>query len=390
MENPLAHLPESFWDAADPCLLFHPDHPPKDLPSLRDWLAEHPKLQRHVLFRTSGSEGQAKFVALSKDALLIAAQAANAHLQASQSDRWLKALPAFHVGGFGILARAYLGNNEVITMTERWEPRKFLNRLVNDRITLTSLVPTQLYDLAQLEQRAPDLLKAVLLGGAALPSDLESRARALGWPLLKTYGFTEAGSQVATQPIEADVKAPLAVLPHWRVKTDADSCLQIAGPALFSGYLLVEEDEFRFDTSPIQEGWFTTTDRVELTPLADGSSHLTFIERQSQRLKIKGELVSLTEVREALTKAAEIMEIDPRWLTIVAVAHPRDGQSLVLVAEAALSLDKVERVREIYEVSVPGHWRFSAHAIVPSIPRSALGKLLEKPLSELVSDHSIT
>src|SRR5947209_7140162 len=103
-----------------------------------------PPLRRHVFVATSGTTGDVKLVALSKDAILASAAAVNVRLGAGRDDVWCCVLPTFHVGGLGIHARAYLSGARVVTM--RWDPQAF----VRAGSTLASLVPAQVHDLVRL------------------------------------------------------------------------------------------------------------------------------------------------------------------------------------------------------------------------------------------------
>ncbi|HEX7260708.1 MAG TPA: hypothetical protein VF258_02745, partial [Luteolibacter sp.] len=61
-----------------------------------------PELTGHALFKTSGSSGNPKWIALSKPALLVSAAAVNRHLAVNTNSCWGLALPLDHVGGFGV------------------------------------------------------------------------------------------------------------------------------------------------------------------------------------------------------------------------------------------------------------------------------------------------
>ena len=75
-----------------------------------------------------------------------------------------------------------------------------------------SLVPTQLWRL--LNDGAALSLKAVLLGGAAIPVELTERARGQGVRTYCGYGLTEFASTVCAK--EADGAADERALPLWR------------------------------------------------------------------------------------------------------------------------------------------------------------------------------
>ena len=85
--------------------------------------------QGWCLFQTSGTEGQRKWVGLTKAAMLVSARAVNAHFAVTTADRWLLALPLWHVGGFGILARAFTADVPVETLSGKWDVKAFASFL---------------------------------------------------------------------------------------------------------------------------------------------------------------------------------------------------------------------------------------------------------------------
>src|SRR5207244_12310235 len=101
-------------------------------------------LPGHVLVATSGTTGDVKLVALSKEAILASAAAVNTRLGARRGDVWCCVLPTFHVGGLGIHARAHLTGSRVIGMA--WDPHAF----ARTEATLASLVSAQVHDLVRL------------------------------------------------------------------------------------------------------------------------------------------------------------------------------------------------------------------------------------------------
>lgn len=155
-----------------------------------------------VLFKTSGSTGAPKWVALSRHALQVSAQAVNAHLEVAGDACWGLALPLHHVGGFGVMARANQAGCGLAAFTQRWQAADFANWLEQQGVTHSALVPTQVHDLVAAGLSAPNSLRAVVVGGGQLAPSLGQAARDLGWPVLASYGMTEAGSQIATQGLE--------------------------------------------------------------------------------------------------------------------------------------------------------------------------------------------
>lgn len=357
-------------------------------------------LDEAVVFATSGSSGEPKFVVHDRASIRASADAVNAHLAATSGDVWLRALPGFHVGGFAIRERAAAAGCRFEEWDARWDPLAFVDVVTERAVTLTSLVPTQVHDLVAARLRSPRLLRAVVVGGARLESGLARAARALGWPVLASYGATEAGSQVATQPLEAALlresaslpdPAPFRLLPGWEARTDEEAGLSIRGPALFRGYLVEASPPtgWRLECPFADGGWFRTSDRAQL--VVDGTGRavaLREVSRADTCVKILGEIVALESVEDDL--AGALVGWVPRpALVVLAVPDERSGHRLVAVIEAgeqaAGSRSTEARIGEAigrFNDGTPGFRRIAEGWALESLPRSPIGKVLRPALAE--------
>ncbi len=347
----------AFWNDPAP---FAAGNPPTDIPELNG----------HVLFETSGSTGAPKWIALSKDALLASAAAVNAHLEVTASSCWGLALPAHHVGGFGVAARAFAAGCAFREFGKRWNAVEFTRWLGENRVSHTSLVPTQVHDLVTAEMRAPASLIAIVVGGGRLDEKTGQAARGLGWPVLASYGMTEAASQIATQTLDSPAgiyqPAPIPLLPIWRAALSPEGKLRIAGPALFSGMLIRENGAWVF--KPRKSEWHQTEDRVlvenlNLTPLGRGDSWV----------KVLGELVDPEEIERELVSLSEGM-LAPGSFIIAAIPDARAEHALVPAFDAAVDPALIKRILHAYQESAPGFRRLKPAVVLEDFPKSPLGK----------------
>lgn len=336
-----------------------------------------PELAGKVLFATSGSSGRPKWIALTKDALLLSAAAVNAHLGVDEDSVWGLALPWHHVGGFGVLARAHEATCRCATFGLRWNPECFRKFLMENGVTHCSLVPTQVHDLVSAGIVAPTKLRAVVVGGGRLTEESGRAARALGWPVLASYGMTEAGSQIATQGLDSLESlyrpAPIPVLPHWQVRTADDGRLEISGPALFDGMLEESGAVWRYQART--EEWYATNDRVLVS--ADG---LTPLGRVDAVVKVLGELVDPERVGEELLERAG-HRLRAESCAVVAISDERAGHRLVPVFDKTVSHEIARAVLDSYHTNAPGFRRLDSPVWVENLPRSPLGKLLREKLT---------
>ncbi|MEO8380998.1 MAG: AMP-binding protein [Acidobacteriota bacterium] len=300
-------------------------------------------LPAHVWLATSGTSGVLKLTALSKRALLASAAAVNRHLQSNADDVWCNVLPTFHVGGLGIHARAFLSGAQIVSTLE-------------EGATLASLVPAQVNDLVRARRTSPAGLRAVVVGGGALSEDLYRDGRALGWPLLPSYGMTECCSQVATARPESP---ELVLLDHVEARVEPDGRLALRSEALLTGY--ATEAGF---VDPKRDGWFITEDVGSVA-----GRNLRVEGRRGDFVKIGGESVDLSRldrILAALHADAAVMAVPDERLGHVIALAVASGDADALVAAFNARVFPFERARSIVRVA--------------EIPRTPLGKIMRARL----------
>lgn len=316
----------------------------------------------HVWLSTSGSITK-KWVAISKKAMLHSAEAVNQHFNISSDDRWGLALPFFHVGGLSIHARAFLSHTPIATFKhDRWDAFHFIEFLKDEQVTITSLVSTQLYDLIKRKIHAPKTLRVAIIGGGALSEHLYSQAKALGWPVVPTYGMTECSSQIATGNVD---QPELKILPHITYRLDDHDRLEIKSEALLTGYLTPKWEW----QDPKQNGFLKTDDIVSL----DGSI-LRFLGRKNDMIKIGGEKVFLQPLLD---------RFESFYPEGTLLALPDDRLDYIIVACVTSPIDitpfnatvmPFERIRRVYHL--------------PLLPRTALGKIDRNKLLTNLTQHN--
>ncbi|MCU0748000.1 MAG: AMP-binding protein [Akkermansiaceae bacterium] len=341
-----------------------------------------PELRHHVLFETSGSTGRPKWIALSKSALLASAAAVNQHLAVRETSRWGLALPVHHVGGFGVAARAHAAACGFHEFGQRWDAWKFQQWLGENDVSHTSLVPTQVHDLVAADLPPPSSLRAIVVGGGHLPVATGRAARKLGWPVLASYGMTEAGSQIATQPLDAIQHpyhpAPIPLLPIWQAEISVRETLRISGPALFSG-VLIQDPSWTFIPRP--SPWHDTDDRVRLE-----NDQLTPLGRADSRVKVLGELIDPEAIERDLIQNSN-GAIAPGRLVIVAVPDDRMEHALVPVVDAAIDSPFIHSILADHNANSPGFLRLRPAVVLADFPRSPLGKPLRGEIAAILSHH---
>jgi O-succinylbenzoic acid--CoA ligase len=331
----------------------------------------------HILIKTSGSTNKAKWVALSKEAILSSATAVNKHLNVTSKDKWLIPIPIFHIGGLSILARAFLSESKYNFFDQKWDPVAFKNAIENSDSTLTSLVPTQIFDIVESHLTSPKSLRVVLVGGGKLSEELYFKARKLGWPLLPTYGMTECASQIATAEIESldkDIYPNLKVLSHIHLNFNLEGYICIKSPSLFTALVSFQHEDFLL--APRIKEEFITEDRGKW---ADSTGSCIFISgRSGDRVKIKGHLVDKEEINLKFKD-----QFGQNFYEIISVPKDREENILVLIT-SHFNIDQVETHVSTFNNGLPNYEKIKQVYFIKNIPRTAIGKLKREELNKLL------
>ena len=291
-----------------------------------------------VAVLTSGTAGRPKVALLSHAALAASAAAWSAALPPATG--WLLCLGLAHVAGLGVAWRS-IGAGVPLRIVPEFDPGAVLGALREGQVSHVSLVPTQLARLLDMvdnagrtpadpgttravagvgarQSSAP--LRAVLLGGAPIPPSLVVRALAAGWPVVPTYGLTEAASgvtalatsEVASHPGSAGRPLPGVALRIAVPAPDGSGEIQVRTPAAFSGYLARPEATAAAFTL---DGWLRTGDAGTL----DAEGFLQVLDRRDDLLVSGGENVVPAEVEAAIeahpaiAEAGGVGRADPTW-----------------------------------------------------------------------------
>lgn len=299
--------------------LFDLTEPPADLrpPPTARWTLADPA----TLVFTSGSTGEPKAALHTLGNHVASARGVIAFFGLGPGDRWLLDLPLYHVGGLAVLVRCVLAGAAVVL------PGGPLGETIaQQRVTHASFVATQ---LLRALRDAPDALaglKAILLGGSALPPALLDDAHARGLPVHPSYGMTEMASTVTATPPGA-TRAMLAtsgvVLPGRELRLADDGEVLVRGETLFAGYLEGASVE-----RPDRGGWFPTGD-LGVWEEAGGERMLEVVGRKDHLFISGGENVQPEEVEAALGRLDGV-----RRAVVVPVADGEFGQRPVAFVDA--------------------------------------------------------
>lgn len=318
-----------------------------------------------------------KLIALSQKSVLNSAKRFNDYFKAGKEDHWGLVLPEFHVAGLGVYARAHLAGSEVFKAD--WRSEEIADWIKNNKISYISMVPAQVFDLVQNKIKSPVQIKKIFVGAGALNADLKLSAQELGWPIIETYGMTETCSMIAVKPAH-----DFYVMPAVEVGNQSGS-LSIKCDSLLTASLQKKADKI-FIEKFATDSWYQTQDSVELQE-SQGGIILKFLGRAGDYIKILGEGVSLSELRDKLMQLLLAQKYNVDSFALLAIGDARSENKLILAVENSVEIGRADVVIDLFNKTSRPYERIAQPVLVKRIPRTELGKLKSDELKRIVESE---
>ena len=295
-------------------------------------LSEALRQGRNVAIKTSGSSGIPKEILLPASALIFSARNSNKHLGAKPGERWSLLLSPTHTAGLNVLVRSIELGTEPVT--------------VEQSADYSAIVPTQLYRALSEDSKLLNHLrncKKVLVGGAAIDTELLEKANAAGINCVTTYGMTETCGGCVYDGI---------ALPGVEIRIN--ETIEIKGPMLAK--------------VPTKDGFFVTQD---LGYLKDGKLYVT--GRADDVIISGGKNISLSAIETWLnsefeSEFAAVGSPDVEW-----------GTALILATTTQIPDAEIQsRLSEAFGIKAKSIVRLKTipKTALSKVDRAALGKLL--------------
>lgn len=327
-----------------------------------------------ALVYTSGTTGVSKGAMLTHDNFASNAVNLLACWRISERDRFLLALPLFHVHALGNGLHAWLASGCRMRLLERFEHAKAAAEFLDFRPTLFFGVPT-IY--VRLLETPPDVaremgaaMRLFVSGSAPLPAQVHREfERLFGHTILERYGMTETLMNISN-PYVGERRPGTVGFPLPGVSAKiVDGEVYLKGPNVFAGYWRRPEAT----AAAFTDGWFRTGDIAARSE--DGYYELQ--GRKSDLIISGGFNIYPREIEELLLEQPEVVEA-----AVVGVEDRVRGEVPVAYVVGANGLDEaaLEAVcrTKLASFKVP-----RAFVRVDTLPRTALGKvqkhLLPKP-----------
>jgi len=326
---------------------------------------------------TSGTTGTSKGAVLTHNNFAANATGLLSAWQITSADRFLLALPLFHVHALGNGLHCWLASGCRMRLLERFKHEKAAEEFLDFQPTLFFGVPAIYVRLLDIPiEQAREIgarMRLFVSGSAPLPAQIfeEFRAR-FGHNILERYGMSETLMNIGN-PYVGDRQPGSVGLPmpgvsvrlldeNGRPVADGQTGeIYLNGPNIFAGYWKRDEAT----CAAFLDGYFRTGDLAVRAP--DG--YYTLCGRRSDLIISGGFNIYPREIEEFLEEQDEIAEA-----AVAAVPDRVRGEVPVAYIVVAREIDLAEletRCREkLASFKVPREF-----IVVDKLPRNALGKV---------------
>jgi O-succinylbenzoic acid--CoA ligase len=297
-----------------------------------------------------------------------------------EKDKWLAALPIFHVSGLSILIRSVVYGMPVYLLG-KFNEEVVQEAIMKRGVTIVSVVTVMLQKLMRQlsEHRYPAAFRCMLLGGGPAPKVLLEIAKEKNVPVFQSFGMTETASQIITLgAAEALKKLGSAGKPLFPAQLKINNAgedgvgeILVKGPMITAGYYKKEEA----NSKAFRDGWLATGD----LGYTDDEGFLYVVDRRKDLIISGGENVYPSEIESVLTDMEGIKEAgvtgkeDPKWGKVPVAFVVKDKEQLTEAdvwnyAKTTLA-----------DFKVPSKVYF-----VEELPRNASNKLVRTQLLNLI------
>ena len=314
-----------------------------------------------------------------------------ANFELPESPRYLLIPPMSHVAGTNVLPTLIKGGT--VHLMNGFDPAKVLERIEQEQINFTLLVPTMVYallDHPDLNTRDTSSLEYVLYGASPMSEHrLREGLERIGPVFGQLYGQTEcypvsvlskADHQnpelllSCGKPVESvDVRILDPLGEEAAIGEPGELCVR--GRGAMRGYWQRED----LTAQTIVDGWIHTGDIAKM----DDQGYLYIVDRKKDMIISGGFNVFPREVEDALTthpavaQAAVFGVPDEKWGEKVTAA---------VILKSGHAADSAELIAHVKELK--GSVQAPKEILFPeAMPQTAVGKINKRALRDLATDN---
>lgn len=324
-----------------------------------------------AIIYTSGTTGASKGAVLTHNNFLANTVNLLSCWHITERDRFLLALPLFHVHGLGNGLHCWLASGCRMRLLERFDHRTATSELLDFRPTLLFGVPTvyvRLLETPVAEARQIGAaLRLCVSGSAPLPAEVLNGFRErFGQTILERYGMTETLMTLSNPYIgerrPGTVGFPLPGIAVRIIDADGRDAdegeLLVRGPTVFAGYWRRPDAS----ATAFTDGWFRTGDIASRA----GDGYYTLRGRKSDLIISGGFNIYPREIEELLLEQPGV-----RDAAVCGLPDPLRGEIPVAFIVGDFDPGVLEQACRDQLASFKVPRRFVR---VATIPRTVLGK----------------
>ncbi len=333
---------------------------------------------------TSGTTGLPKGVVHTHNTSIWAILTISVNSHYREDDRFLGALPMFHVGALTPCAiNIYQGATSVIMRS--FEPLLAWQLLEREKVTVGLMVPAMLNFMLQVpgfEKFDHSSLRWIMTGAAPVPVTLTQRYMELGIGIRQVYGLTESCGPACLMDTEDALRKPDSTGKSFfhtdvRVVNEAgeDCAPGEPGEVLLAGAHMMREYWNRPEATAeaMVDGWLHTGDVATM----DEEGFVSIQDRIKDMIISGGENVYPAEVEGVLVTHEDIADA-------AVIGQPSEtwGESpLAIVVRTSEVLTEAD-VLDYCQGRLARFKQPKAVAFTDEIPRNPSGKILKRLLRE--------
>ncbi len=334
---------------------------------------------------TSGTTGLPKGVVHTHNTTLWALLTFQATADGHDGDRYLAALPMFHVGSLTpITLNVYTGTTSVVMRD--FDPLRAWELFGEEKITTALLVPAMLNFMIQvphLDRFDVSRLRWIQSGASPLPVSLIEKYADLDIPIHQIYGLTETcgpACLISAEHALSKIGSTGQAFFHTEVRVvgeDGIDCKPgVQGEVWVRGRHIMKEYWHRPDATAetiTAEGWLRTGDVATI----DAEGFVYIQDRIKDMIISGGENVYPAEIENVILSHPEVAEV-----AVVGQPSERWGESPFAVV---VRKDESLTAADVLQYCNGKLARFKlpcGAAFIDQIPRNANGKVLKRVLRE--------
>jgi O-succinylbenzoate-CoA ligase len=336
---------------------------------------------------TSGTTGRPKGAVHSHEGMLWSQLTSMSTSDMRDGDRWLLALPMFHVGCLSPTSLLVHRGGTGIIMREL-DIGAMFRCIEREKVTIFMAVPALLQFMLMVPERQQcdiSSVRWIATGAAPVPVSLLREYAALGIRIFQAYGLTEScGPGTLLLPEDAEAKVGSCGRPqmHTEIRiVDRDGNTipmgsDQAGELLVGGRHLMKEywNNPQATAETLRDGWLHTGDVCTW----DAQGFVTICDRMKDMIISGGENIYPAELENVLAACPEVQEA-----AVIGVASKKWGETpLAIIVPAPGASPTPESLKAYCRQNLAGYKVPQLYELVDTLPRNPSGKLLKPALRQ--------